>query len=778
ALNDPLVNDDLDTDLGGQESVITSSAPAAETPATWDGLRETDQDLALSHDEDDNTAMPDWMLRTSDDDADDIVQPLGLADDDTLDQEPNSWGDQPGVQPTTTSAPDSAQDDFPAFSVATTEPSDDTTVSEPDDVTPSWVDVDTPTHDIAASGTDPVAEWDIPSPSDSHLEPVPTSSSSEDALPAWGELDDTQPSSDEDALPAWANTDASDSDGTGEDWSTSDETMALNWDNPGDASTTTDEAEPSTQWDESAEQYPSWSSDQPDPSSISGESIQATQSSWDSTDDRPVATWDTPTDDTASTWNVSEEPEASAWDNTTDDTSPAWGSSAQSAPTWDTPTEDVTPSWDVSDDDAGSGWGAPAGVTPPPPPPSGQVAALPFNDDSGDVVEDTFSTAGKASGDVLPSIESAPPPPLGSGVPMAPEDLPEWMRPDEEPEPVIETPANEEDLVAEEIAAPFNPVIAGVEDTPVAPVRDPSLITAPLPEDEVSPPPGTAPIPGRTTWGQPGPSGIGPAPITSPTLSHPVPDGDQAPAGPALKKQAKGSSVKRILIAVLATLLVAGGAYALWNYVLYDKFFAQSTGVAVLAPGNSSVTFPADQNNQVEWTVETQPGEAFVLTVETPPDAQIGFIAQNTDGEAIGAANTLDNGRNGYRFVAQNEKGGPVTVTARANDSISANVSLHIAPFAGRAETADGVNWPVSIPAGQAATVNIITRGANPQVEVTGTDGSALGQAESFSASDEEELYNAQLEIPAQAGEQQIVITLRTDQAYAATSTVIVDLDN
>ena len=467
-------------------------------------------------------------------------------------------------------------------------------------------------------------------------------------------------------------------------------------------------------------------------------------------------------------WQVTDT--GSVWASSEGDETPAWGAPEEDTTTsWTTGEADLTPSWGAGDTEE-SDWSVPA-------PPTAD-APLAFVADHEDVLASPLGDT--ETGDDFPttSFDAAPPPPPGAGaVPMAPEDLPDWMRPDEPEDaaPIVEV--NEDEAMVEELAAPFNPVIAGVEaPAETVPVRDPGLITASTPDDDLPPPPGSVQPP-RPTWGQPGPSGIGPAPITSPTLSHPVPEGAEHAFTPMQAGGAKkGSSVKRILIAVLAALLVAGGGYFAWTFVIQPQFFESAGGVSSLAQGNSTVTFPSDAENQVQWTIEVPKQEAFALTLETPPGVQVGFVAQNAEGQRIGAANALDGGRNGYRFVAQNDGDGPITLTAKASDSVTANINLRKVPFAGVTDTMNGVNWPVTVPADQSAIINVLTRGTNPKVEISTKDGTVIGESESFQSVDDEEMYNAQFTLPAQSAAQDIVITLKTEQAYSATSTVIIDL--
>lgn len=598
--------------------------------------------------------------------------------------------------------------------------------------TPSWLATDTPEVDSSFVGsatgglthdeTIDVAQYDAPDSTSGWGAPVNEGVNEDlsESLGEWGSSAST-PLGDTSQVASWATSDVE----------------------PADASTPT--------WGEAAE----------DPNSIWGTTAgeaktEAAVSSWETSD----------TSDPSPTWGALED-DSAKWQEEAPSAAPAWGVASEGGDgSWDVPEAPVVPA-------------PPASPAPPAPP------ALSFSDHSDEVLGDTFSADSPIMGDPSGFQAPAPPPPPSSApamMPMAPEDLPEWMRPDPvEDEPVVVTPQAPEEVMVEELAAPFNPVVAGVEEgAPGLPVKDPGLITAPIPEEELPPPPSAPGVPGqpaRPMWGQPGPSGIGPAPITSPTLSHPVPDGSGAPFAPPVNKAAgKQSSIKRILIAVLATLVVFAGAFAAWTYVIQPQFFGQNTSEIALEQGNSTATFSADQDNQVQWSIQTQPDEAFALTVETSSNTRIGFIAQNADGESIGAANALEGGRNGYRLVAYNPKGGLVTVTARAEESINANVSMHIVPFAGAHETVDGLNWSVQVPAGQSATINVITRGAAPKVEIADKDGNVISESESHQSPDDETAYNAQFSLPKQDAQQDVVITLRTDQAYQATSTLIVDL--
>lgn len=713
-----------------------------------------------------------------------------------------------------------ADDDATSWDLPT---ADDATAwdTQADDTATTW---DTPTDDTATTwdfpSTDTPAEdspvegapvtWESTGEEDTQQWDVPTA----DEPVAWmaaGEEDQSDAPSADGAPITWEdiNTWADESDqanldegegltdaGGGMDWSTTTQTPdawqteeSSTWgETPDeDAQDTSDWFTPSVEaqaHESDAEVLPSWDMPDvggPDVASI-GDSLSHQPDAFGGLADPLAETESTiQGEDTAvgGDWQVTET--ESSWASTQQGVTPAWGAPEEDTTTsWTTGEADVTPSWgaeSAAELTSEPQWGGPIAEDLPAPPPPG---AMSFAAQSDDLLADPLSDDGDTTGFPTTSEQLPPPPPVGGSVPMAPEDLPEWMRPDEPGAEEVGaplTPVSEEEAVVEEIAAPFNPVIAGVEEAPAgAPVRDPGLITAPIPEDQLPPPPNEA-APVRPTWGQPGPSGIGPAPITSPTLSHPVPEGsDTNFSMPPSGKASKVSSLKRILLAVLAALLLVGGAYAAWEFYVRDHFFSNSGGVTAMVPGNSTVTFPADADNQAQWTIDVPKGEAFALTMETPAGIQVGFVAQNAEGQTIGAANTLEDGKNGYRFVAQNDVEGPITLTAKASDSVSADVNMRIVPFAGTTDTVDGVQWNVTVPADQSAIINVLTRGTNPNVVITTADGTEIGSSESFQSADDEDMYNAQFKVPAQAAEQAIVITLKTDQAYDATSTLIVDL--
>lgn len=737
------------------EPVAVPAVPAggADAPAgEWDADQSWD---AVA--DDDATS---WDLPTNDDAAAWDAPVTDTAEDAAADDAAMSW-DLPAERAADSAAEDVAQDwDLPAAEPAAVE------------APAAWMVADEPADAAAGVEDTPISWEDINTWADeSELAHQGEAADAADAGMEWGTTaqdpaDWDTPSTDQDTAQDAASWAAAPADDVAEGWVTPSADAEAQSDGDGlaawDLPDVTAEAEADTAVDEGLFAQP--------------DAFEAI--------DTPAAAEvpAPPAGDTAgSDWQVTDT--ESSWASADQDATPAWGAPEEDTTTsWTTGEADVTPSWGA-DPAAESQWGEPAGEdaswdVPAPPAPG----AMSFAPQSDDVLADPLSAEGDAAGFPSAGDQLPPPPPVGGSVPMAPEDLPEWMRPDE-PAPAAAdevaaplTPVSEEEVMAEEIAAPFNPVIAGVEDGPAAKVQDPGLITAPIPEDELPPPP-TEAAPVRPTWGQPGPSGIGPAPITSPTLSHPVPEGgDQSFAVPPTSKAAKGSSLKRILIAVLAALLVMGGAYAAWEFYVRDTFFATTGGVTALKQGDSSVTFPAESDNQVEWTIDVPKNEAFALTMETPAGIQVGFVAQNAEGQPIGAANTLEDGKNGYRFVAQNDVDGPITLTAKASDSITADVNMRIVPFAGTTDTVDGVQWNVTVPADQSAIINVLTRGTNPNVVITTADGTEIGSSESFQSRNDENMYNAQFKVPAQAAEQAIVITLKTDQAYDATSTLIVDL--
>lgn len=379
-------------------------------------------------------------------------------------------------------------------------------------------------------------------------------------------------------------------------------------------------------------------------------------------------------------------------------------------------------------------------LAPPPPPPPGM-----------DLNADTF-----------PGMD-APVPATGTDTPLG------------EPGAVLPHETEPVALIAEEFAAPFNPVVAGVgsadEAQPPAPPPTPKMDPAYLAEQAAK---NRAPI--QPSWGMPAPSGIGPAPITSPTLSHPSPDGSPATTTPLVTAKKATPKSTLILVGLLATAILGGAIYGgYWAYQSYGPN-ADAGTVAELSVGERTVSFAEDTNLQQEWTFSTQPQEAFAITFETASSMPLAIRVTDAQGEIIGAALPLDGDRYGYRYVAHNQLGGEVNVIAVAGSPLTADMQVNIIPFAGRAETADGVNWPVTIPANQQATINVVTKNATPKIEISSNDGTVLGEADSITSQDAPELAIAQFKVSAAEEVQDILITLKGDKAFNATSTVMVDL--